>query len=328
MNPESPVKRVLVARALPAGCVDALIAAGVEVEVNASDAALPREQLIASARGCSGLLTTLTERVDAELLDAAGTQLKVVANCAVGYHNIDVEACRARGVTATNTPGVLTDATADFAFALLLAAARRLVEGDRFVRAGVAWDWSPTFMLGSEVTGASLGVLGFGRIGRAVARRAAGFDMAVSYYKPSGPDPSATGAWRPVDQLLATSTHLVVCCPLNAQTHHLLDETRLRLLPRGATVVSITAGVVDEAALAALLAEGHIAAAAVDNHEHEPEVDPGLLADPRAILTPHLGSATDHTRRRMGDLAVANVLAVLNGEKPPTPVTPWTSPRP
>ncbi|MEU4118213.1 D-glycerate dehydrogenase [Kitasatospora sp. NPDC028055] len=292
------------------------------VTVRETDEELDRAELLAAVRGRRAVLTTLNNRVDAEFLDAAGPQLEIVANHAVGYHNIDLAACAERGVIVTNTPGVLTNATAETAWALLLAAVRRLGEGERLLRSGTPWTWSPNFLLGLELAGTPLGVLGMGRIGQSVARRAAAFDMPVSYHNRRAlPPEQAHGAeWKPLEELLATSTVLVVTCPCTEETRHLLDARRLALLPPGAVVVSMTAGVVDEEALAAALESGALFAAAVDNFEHEPEVPSALLAQERAVLVPHLGSATVRTRQAMGGLAVDNILAVLGGSEPLTPV--------
>ncbi|MFF2952743.1 2-hydroxyacid dehydrogenase [Kitasatospora sp. NPDC057965] len=318
MNEQPPV---LVTRRLAPGVVERLTA-NLPATVHDSDLPMARADLLAAVRGRRALITTLDDRVDAELLDAAGPGLRVVANHAVGYHNVDLAACAERGIPVTNTPGVLTAATADMAWALLLAATRRLGEGERLLRSGEAWAWAPNFLLGLELTGTRLGVLGMGRIGRAVARRARGFDMPVSYHNrnPLPPEQAEGAEWLPLEQLLSTSTVLVVTCPLSDATRHLLDARRLALLPRGAVVVSMTAGVVDEDALAAALESGALFAAAVDNFEHEPAVPSALLAQDRAVLAPHLGSATVRTRQAMGDLAVDNVLAVLDGKEPVTPV--------
>ncbi|MFE2413002.1 2-hydroxyacid dehydrogenase [Kitasatospora sp. NPDC059408] len=312
---------VLVTRRLAPGVIERLTAHHAAT-CHDSDRSMPRPELLAALPGRRAVLTTLDDRVDAEFLDAAGPQLRIVANHAVGYHNVDVAACAERGVLVTNTPGVLTTATADMAWALLLAATRRLGEGERLLRSGQPWVWAPNFLLGMELSGTPLGILGMGRIGQAVARRARGFDMPVSYHNRSElPPERAEGArWKPLDELLATSTVLVVTCPLGAATRHLLDARRLARLPRGAVVVSMTAGVVDEEALAAALESGALFAAAVDNFEHEPAVPSALLAQERAVLAPHLGSATVATRQAMGGLAVDNVLAVLAGDEPLTPV--------
>ncbi|MFI2610726.1 2-hydroxyacid dehydrogenase [Kitasatospora sp. NPDC018619] len=312
---------VLVTRRLAPGVVERLTAHHA-VTCHDSDRAMDRAALLAAVRGRRAVITTLDDRVDAAFLDAAGPRLAVVANHAVGYHNVDVAACADRGVTVTNTPGVLTTATADMAWALLLAATRRLGEGERLLRSGAPWTWAPNFLLGMELAGTPLGVLGMGRIGRAVARRARAFDMPVSYHNRTAlpPEQAEDADWKPLEDLLASSTVLVVTCPFTAETRHLLDARRLALLPRGAVVVSMTAGVVDEEALAAALESGALFAAAVDNFEHEPSVPSALLAQERAVLAPHLGSATVRTRQAMGGLAVDNVLAVLGGAAPLTPV--------
>ncbi|MFJ8627771.1 2-hydroxyacid dehydrogenase [Kitasatospora sp. NPDC093550] len=318
-----PVPPVLVTRRLAPGVMERLTAHHA-VTCHDSDLAMDRAELLAAVRGRRAVLTTLDDRVDAEFLDAAGPALRIVANHAVGYHNIDLAACAERGVLVSHTPGVLTTATADMAWALLLAATRRLGEGERLLRSGTPWTWAPNFLLGMELSGTPLGVLGMGRIGRAVARRARAFEMPVSYHnRRELPSEQAEGAdWKPLEDLLATSTVLVVTCPLGDSTRHLLDARRLALLPHGAVVVSMTAGVVDEEALAAALESGALFAAAVDNFEHEPAVPSALLAQERAVLAPHLGSATVATRQAMGGLAVDNVLAVLAGGEPVTPVRP------
>ncbi|MER7669356.1 D-glycerate dehydrogenase [Kitasatospora sp. NPDC096128] len=294
------------------------------VTVRETDEELERAELLDAVRGRRAVLTTLNNRVDAEFLEAAGPQLEIVANHAVGYHNVDLAACAERGVIVTNTPGVLTNATAETAWALLLAAVRRLGEGERLLRSGTPWTWSPNFLLGLELAGTPLGVLGMGRIGQSVARRASAFDMPVSYHNRRALPPEQAGGaeWKPLEDLLATSTVLVVTCPCTEETRHLLDARRLAMLPPGAVVVSMTAGVVDEEALAAALESGALFAAAVDNFEHEPEVPSALLAQERAVLVPHLGSATVRTRQAMGGLAVDNILAVLGGSEPLTPVKP------
>ncbi|AUY54258.1 D-glycerate dehydrogenase [Streptomyces sp. CB01881] len=312
---------VLVTRRLAPGVIERLTAHHAAT-LHDSDLPMPRAELLAAVRGRSAVVTTLDDAVDGAFLDAAGPGLRIVANHAVGHHNVDLAACAERGVLVSNTPGVLTAATADMAWALLLAATRRLGEGERLLRSGEPWAWAPNFMLGLELAGTPLGVLGMGRIGQAVARRARAFDMPVSYHNRSElPPGKAEGAqWLPLEELLATSTVLVVTCPLGAATRHLLDARRLALLPAGAVVVSMTAGVVDEEALAAALESGALFAAAVDNFEREPAVPPALLAQERAVLAPHLGSATVRTRQAMGGLAVENVLAVLAGGEPVTPV--------
>ncbi len=314
---------VLVTRRLAPGVVERL-APSCAVTQHDDDRPMGRAELLEAVHGRAAVITTLDDVVDDEFLDAAGPALRIVANHAVGTHNIDLAACARRGVPVSNTPGVLTAATADLAWALLLAAARRIGEGERLLRSGRPWAWAPTFLLGMELAGTPLGILGMGRIGQAVARRAAAFDMPVGYHNRTPlPAEQADGSqWLPLDELLARSMVLVVTCPLTDGTRHLLNAERLAQLPPGAVVVSMTAGVVDELALAAALDLGALSAAAVDNFEHEPAVPPELLAQERAVLVPHLGSATVRTRQAMGGLAVDNVLAVLAGAAPLTPVRP------
>ncbi|MFI9329537.1 2-hydroxyacid dehydrogenase [Kitasatospora sp. NPDC052868] len=316
-----PLPPVLVTRRLAPGVVERLTAHHAAT-LHDSELPMARAELLAAVRGRSAVITTLDDVVDGGFLDAAGPGLRIVANHAVGHHNVDLAACAERGVLVSNTPGVLTASTADMAWALLLAATRRLGEGERWLRSGRPWAWAPTFLLGMELSGTPLGVLGMGRIGQAVARRARAFDMPVAYHnRRELPPEEAEGArLLPLDDLLAQSQVLVVTCPLSAATRHLLDADRLALLPAGAVVVSMTAGVVDEVALAAALESGALFAAAVDNFEREPAVPAELLAQERAVLAPHLGSATVRTRQAMGGLAVDNVLAVLAGGAPVTPV--------
>ena len=314
---------VLVSRKLPQPVMDRL-AGECDLTVWTETTAMPRELLLRDAAGRRGLVTLLTERVDDELLDAAGPDLVVVANYAVGFDNIDVAACSRRGVLVSNTPDVLTEATADMTWALLMAAARRVAEGDRFLRSRQPWIWGPEMLLGQDVHGRTLGVIGFGRIGRAVARRAAGFGMRVLYYDPVAPPAGETGA-EPVglDELVATADFVSVHVSLSPETHHLIDAARLRQMKPTAVLVNAARGpVVDERALAEALDAGEIFAAGLDVFEHEPAVDPGLLAHPRAVIVPHLGSATVDTRLAMGMLAADNLLAALDGRRPPTLVNP------
>ena len=279
-------------------------------------------ELAALAAGADALVTLVSDRVDAALL-AACPSVRVVANVAVGVNNVDLEAARAAGVWVTNTPDVLTEATADFTMALLLAVTRRLVEGDRVVRAGAFTGWRPDYMLGVGLQGRVLGIVGLGRIGRAVARRALVFGMTVHAHDPAPP----AGPGLPVtlfsslDAMLPTVDVLTLHCPLLPATRRLIDARRLALLPRGPYLVNASRGeVVDEAALVAALERGHLAGAALDVYEREPEVHPGLPGRDDVVLAPHLGSATRETRAAMVDLAIDNVLAVLAGRRPPTPV--------
>lgn len=282
--------------------------------------AIPRDELLARAAGKQALVCLLTDAIDAAVLDAAGPSLKIVANVAVGYNNIDVAACRARGVVATNTPDVLTNACADFTWGLILAITRRLGEGERVVRAGRWAGWGLDYMLGMELRGKQLGIVGMGRIGQAVAEKAPAFGMRVAYAarKPV----AVTGAEHmPLDKLLATSDVVSLHCPITDETRHLIDQKALLRMKRTAYLINTARGpVVDEAALAWALAEGRLAGAALDVYEREPIVHPDLLPLENVLLIPHLASATTETRTAMADLAVSNALAVLAGQPPLTPV--------
>jgi glyoxylate reductase len=260
----------------------------------------------------------LTDAIDQAVLDAAGPTLRVVANVAVGYNNIDVTACRARGIVATNTPDVLTNACADFTWALILAVTRRLGEGERVVRRGEWKGWSLDYMLGMELRGKQLGIVGMGRIGRAVAERAPAFGMTVAYSGRS--DAGVHGAVRlPIDRLLSSSDIVSLHCPMTPETEHLIDQKALAKMKRTAYLINTSRGpVVDEGALAWALREHLIAGAALDVYEREPIVHPDLLELENVLLIPHLASATTETRTAMADLAASNVLAVLAGQKPLT----------
>ena len=284
-----------------------------------------RDRLLADVRGAAALITLLTERVDRELLDAAGPGLRIVANCAVGYDNVDVAAAAERGVVVTNTPGVLDQATADVAFGLVLAASRRLVEADRFMRTGRDWIWGPQLFLGLDISaGATLGIVGLGRIGLAVARRAAAFDMRIlaTGRRASGEEARALGV-EPADlpRLLADSDVVSLHCPLTPETHHLVGAAQLAAMKPTAILVNTARGpVVDEAALVEALRTGQIAGAGLDVFEDEPRPHPGLRELENVVLLPHVASAGRATRDAMGTLAVDNVRAVLRGEPPRTPV--------
>jgi glyoxylate reductase len=311
---------------IPASALELLRGAG-EVRASELETALAREDLLALVGGADAVLTLLGDRVDEELLDAAGPQLRCVANVAVGYDNVDVEAAARRGVAVTNTPEVLDDATADLTMALLLAATRRVVEGDRLIRSGRPWTWGMSFMLGSSLRGKLLGIVGLGGIGRRVAERARAFGMAVAYHSRQ-PAPAeveeALGARRlPLAQLLEEADALSLHCPLTPETHHLIDAAALARMKPTAVLVNAARGpIVDEAALAEALASGGIAAAGLDVYEREPQVEPRLLELENVVLSPHLGSATVETRTAMAELAARNAIAAVRGEPLLTPVTP------
>jgi glyoxylate reductase len=320
--------RIVVTRRVPDPALELLRAAeGVEVWVSPHDRALTREELRQAIAGAGAVVTMLHDRVDDAFLLAAGPSLRVVANVAVGYDNIDVRACAGRGVTVTNTPGVLTDATADIAMALILMATRRLAEGERLLRAQTPWSWNMFFMLGTGLQGKRLGIVGLGQIGTATARRARAFGVEIVYSgrrrAPEALEAELAATYVSFDELLATSDVVSLHCPLSAETHHLVDAARLRQMKPTAYLVNTTRGpVVDEAALAEALATGVIAGAGLDVFEREPEVHPALVPLDNVVLIPHLGSATIETRTAMGVLAARNALAVVTGGEPLTPVTP------
>jgi len=312
---------VLVTREIPEAGLRALEGFAVTV---LSESPPERGELLEAVSGAAGILSTVTENVDAELMDAAGDDLEVIANMAVGYDNVDVQAATERGVVVTNTPEVLNETTADTSFMLLLAAARRLGEAERLLRSG-GWDaWGPMQLTGPDVWGKKLGIVGFGRIGQAVARRARGFDMEVLYhdqYRNESAEKETGVRYVELDELLCTCDFISVHTPLTDETHHLIGTTELgRMKPESVLVNTSRGPVVDEAALADALAEGRIFAAGLDVYENEPEVHPRLLELENVVLAPHIGSASVETRDRMAVLAAENIVAVLSGEEPKTPV--------
>lgn len=319
------VGRVLVTAQVVGDAVARLREAGHVVVFRDIDAPMPRDEFLAALPGVDALVAMLVDRVDAEALDAAGPGLRVVANVAVGYDNVDVAACRERGVLVTNTPGVLTDVTADIAMSLILMSTRGLGAAERRVRTGEPWRWSLTAHLGVGLRGKSLGIVGPGAIGLATARRAKAFGMEVLLAGRSSPDAAVVGeldaAVVDLDELLTASDVVSLHCPLTPATRHLIGARELRLMRPGAHLVNTSRGpVVDEAALVAALEAGEIAGAGLDVFEDEPQVHPGLLGREDVVLLPHVGSATVETRTAMADLAVANVLAVVAGGEPVTPV--------
>ena len=294
------------------------------------DRPLEREALLRGVAGVDALLCLLTETIDGTVMDAAGPQLRVISNMAVGVDNIDVAAATARGILVTNTPGVLTDATADLAWALILSTVRRVPEGDRMVREGRFRLWSPFMLLGRSLAGATLGIVGMGRIGQAVARRALGWDMKVIYTRRSGPLPAGQvplgASWEQraaLDDLLSEADIVSIHVPLTLETRHLIGARELALMKPGAYLVNTARGpVVDEAALVEALASGHLGGAGLDVYEREPELASGLADVPNATLLPHLGSATVETRGRMAQLAALNAIAAVRGEAAPHMVNP------
>jgi glyoxylate reductase len=318
------MSRVVVTGRIPETAIEKLRAEH-EVDAWTGSESIGRKELLHRVAGADAVVSLLTERIDAELLDAAGPQLKVVANVAVGYDNIDVPACTERGIVATNTPGVLTEATADIAMGLVLMATRRLGEGERLIRSGQAWKWGMFFLLGSSLQGKTLGVVGMGGIGQATARRAKAFGMDIVYQSRSELDPviaAELGARRvDLDELLTVSDVVSLHCPYGPATHHLIGAEQLAAMKSSAFLVNTARGpIVDETALASALREGVIAGAGLDVFEREPQVHPELLDLENAVLVPHLGSATVETRTAMAMLAADNALAVLSGEQPPAPI--------
>ncbi|MFL5797438.1 MAG: 2-hydroxyacid dehydrogenase [Actinomycetota bacterium] len=317
---------VLVTRRLPKPAMDA-IHARTDADVWEEEGAIPRDELLRRVAGKRGAVTLLTEKVDDEFLVAAGPDLVVVANYAVGFDNIDVPALTKRGVLATNTPEVLTETTADTAWALIMAAARRVPEGDRFLRSGTRWIWGPEMMLGQDVHGKTIGVVGFGRIGQAMARRAGGFGMRVVYYDlyrpPEDVERELSAEFREFDDLLAEADLISIHVALTPDTRHLFGAEQFRKMKPTAVIVNTSRGpVIDEAALARALRDGEIFAAGLDVFEKEPEVHPDLLELENAVVIPHLGSATVETRDAMGLLAAENLVAALEGRRPPTLLNP------
>jgi glyoxylate reductase len=319
--------KVFVARRIPED--------GLAVVTDATDATVwpdelppPRDELLRAVAGCEGVLTLLTDRVDDEFLDAVGPQLKVVSNYAVGFDNVDVPACTARGIPVGNTPGVLTETTADLAFALMMAAARRLPEGDRYVRAGKWKTWGPLLLLGPDVHGATIGIVGFGRIGQAVARRATGFGMKIVYHDVQRAEAAVEAAYAatflPLEELLAQADFVTLHVNLTPETRGLINAEKLGWMKSSAVLVNTSRGpVVDPVALAGALRVGQIFAAGLDVTDPEPiPADDPLLSLDNCLVVPHIASASRATRSKMAQMAAANLLAGLRGERLPTPVNP------
>jgi len=315
---------VFVTRKIAQLALDLLVDNCGAVDVNPDDRVLTRDELLAGVRGRDGVLCLLTDRIDAEVLGAAGPQCKVFANYAVGFNNIDLEAARKRGIRVTNTPGVLTDATADMAWALLFAAARRIVESDKFMRTGRWAGWGPMQFLGRDITGRTLGVVGAGRIGANFALKSAGFRMKVLYCdQVARPELEEKLGPRKVelDELLTQSDFVSIHVPLMPETTHLIGMRELSLMKPTAVLINTSRGpVVDEQALVEALRNGAIAAAGLDVYEAEPDTAVGLLQLDNVVACPHVASATVETRTRMAVMAAENLIAVLNGKEPANPV--------
>lgn len=324
------MKKVLIARRAPAAVVEKL-AAQFDVDFHQGEAPLTPDELRARLQGKVGAYITGTERITAELLDAC-PDLRAVCTMSVGYNHIDLAACTVRRVLVTNTPDVLTESTADFGFALLMATARRMSEGERLLRDGRWKSWAWDFLAGSDVHGATLGILGMGRIGQAIARRGRfGFGMKVIYHNrsrlPADIEAELGASYLTKEALLRQADHLILVLPYSAESHHCIAAPELALMKPTATLVNIArGGIVDEDALAAALRENRIAAAGLDVFEGEPRVNPALLTLPNVVLTPHIASATMPTRLAMADLAADNLVAALTGAKPLTPLNPEVIP--
>jgi glyoxylate reductase len=318
-------RNVFITRRIPAESLDVLRKADVKIDLDDGGAPLPRADLFARVRDCDGVMVTGADLIDAPFFDAA-PKLKAVSCIAVGYDNIALAEAARRRIVVTNTPGVLTDACADLAWALILGLARRVVEGDRLTRSGEWRGLSPNLLLGVDVAGKTLGIVGAGRIGAAVAKRATGFSMRILYFaRTAKPEMDALGAKRVTfDEVLRESDFLSVHVPLTPETRHMFGETEFHKMKPTARFINMARGQVhDEAALVRALREGWIAGAGLDVYEDEPKINPGLVQMPNVLLLPHIGSATVETRLRMAVLAAENLLAVLDGRPCPNIVNPF-----
>ena len=319
--------KVIVTRRLP-DAVETRLRELFDTELNLSDAPMSREALIDAVGRCDVLAPTITDRIDAGVLEQAGDRLKLIANFGAGVDHIDVVAAAARGITVTNTPGVLTEDTADLTLALMMTVSRRIVEGARSIEAGEFKGWAPTWMMGRRLSGKRLGIIGMGRIGQAVARRARAFGMQIHDHNRTQVSPRIAEDleatyWESLDQMLARMDIISVNCPHTPATYHLLSARRLKLMPVHAILVNTARGeIIDESALADLLASGGIAGAGLDVFEFEPEVNPRLLGLPNAVLLPHLGSATVEARTEMGEKVIINIRTWMDGHRPPDRVLP------
>ncbi len=314
---------ILITRKIPDAGIKLLQEKGYKLKINLQDRPLTKQELQEKIRDCDGVISLLSDTIDKEIIDAA-PRLKVIANYAVGYNNIDVQYASARNIWVTNTPDVLTPATADLAWALLMAVSKRIVEADAFVRAGKFKGWAPELLLGHDVTGKTLGIIGAGRIGQAVGRRARGFDMQLLYHSrhPKPKFEAETGAHHAaLDELLRMSDFVSLHCPLTQETYHLLNAQRLNSMKPGSILINTARGaVVDEAALVQALKEGPLAGAGLDVYEHEPQIHPELLKMSNVVLLPHIGSATTETRNEMARMVARNVIGVLEQGQAVNPV--------
>lgn len=318
--------KVYVTRVIPQPGLDILNENLSEVKINTKDHLLSREEILKNVQGIDGLLPMLTETIDAEVMDAAGKQLRIIANHAVGFDNIDVEAATHRGIMVTNTPGVLTDATADFAWALLFATARRVVEADKFTRSGKYEGWGPMMFLGGDITGRTLGIIGAGRIGSAVAEKSRGFNMNILYcdeFRNEKLERDFGARKVEFDELLAQADFISVHVPLLESTQHLFNDDAFKKMKKTTYFINTSRGpVVDEAALVRALKNGEIAGAGIDVYEEEPKIHPELIALDNVVLTPHIASATIESRTKMATMAAQNLVDGLKGKRPQNLVNP------
>ena len=319
--------KVIITRKLP-DSVETRLRELFDTELNLSDEPMSPDALLDALKRAEVLVPTITDRIDSRLLSRAGEGLKLIANFGAGVDNIDVATANARGITVTNTPGVLTEDTADMTMALILASARRVVEGAQVVQNGGFQGWSPTWMLGRRIYGKRLGIVGMGRIGQAVAKRAKAFGLQIHYHnrKPVSPriaEELEATYWESLDQMLARMDVVSVNCPHTPGTFHLLSARRLKLLQPHAILVNTSRGeVIDEAGLANMLSRGEIAGAGLDVYEHEPAINPKLLKLPNVVLLPHMGSATVESRVDMGEKVIINIKTFMDGHRPPDRVIP------
>ncbi|BCX19438.1 MAG: D-glycerate dehydrogenase [Geminicoccaceae bacterium] len=318
---------VIVTRKLPEP-IEARMMELFDTRLNATDRPFTRAQLVEAVQSCDVLVPTVTDKIDASILAQAGERLRLIANYGTGVDNIDVDAAYKRGITVTNTPGVLTEDTADMTMALILAVARRLVEGERLARSGEWQGWAPTAMLGHRIWGKRLGIVGMGRIGTAVARRARGFGLSIHYHNRRRVHESIEAEleatyWESLDQMLARVDIVSVNCPHTPATYHLLSARRLKLLQKHAIIVNTSRGeVIDEAALTRMLRDKEIAGAGLDVFEHEPAINPKLRQLDNVVLLPHMGSSTIEGRLDMGEKVIINIKTFVDGHRPPDRVLP------
>jgi len=318
---------VYITRRIPDIGIKLLEDAGLEVKVHEDELPPSREELLKNVQSATAIISLLTDKIDKDVFDAAGKQLKIVANYAVGYDNIDVDEATRRGIAVTNTPGVLTDTTADFGWALLMAVARRVVEADAYARSGQWKTWGPKLLLGTDIHGKTLGIIGFGRIGRTVAKRAQGFQMNVLYYDPIKAEDEVEKELNArqvdLDTLLKDSDFLVICAKLTDNNRHLIDKDALKKMKNTAYIINIARGpIIDENALVWALKNGEIRGAGLDVFEHEPHIHPELLNFHNVVLTPHIASASEETRNQMAVLAAQSIIDVLNGKIPSNILNP------